>query len=129
MKIDSELKLDEQINSLVRSSFFQLEQLPEVNPFYFSDLERVMHFCPSAKTTVTTSMLVLVRPRCHYCSGFPPLHWLLVHFKILLFTSKMVRLHLFLGIILGLYTPLRFLRLADLSLLIIPKSSLKHRED
>ncbi len=43
VKTDSELKMDKQINSVVRSSFFQLTQLSKVKPFLsFGDFERVM---------------------------------------------------------------------------------------
>ncbi len=44
VKIDSELKMDQQINTVVRSSFYQLKQLSKVKPFLsFNNFEKVMH--------------------------------------------------------------------------------------
>ncbi len=44
VKTDSNLKMDQQINAAVRSSFYQLKQLSKVKPFLsFNNFEKVMH--------------------------------------------------------------------------------------
>lgn len=63
--MDRDFKLDKQINSVIKYSFFQLRLLPKVKSVVsFSDFERVIHLL----TIVIPFMLVLARPPSHTCS-------------------------------------------------------------
>ena len=44
VKMDSDFKLDKQINSMLKSSFFQLGLLSKLKPFlFFKNFDRVIH--------------------------------------------------------------------------------------
>uniref|UniRef100_A0A669ET81 Reverse transcriptase domain-containing protein n=1 Tax=Oreochromis niloticus TaxID=8128 RepID=A0A669ET81_ORENI len=156
VKCDTALKMDKQVNTVVRKSFFQLRQLSKVKPFIsFCDLERVLH------TSVTTHLdycnglyigidqaslshlqmvqnaaahlLTGTRKREHITLFLPPytgFHFR-IHFKILLLAFKVLNglapSHL--SDLLHRYAPQRSLRSSDQSLLAVPMSRLKHRGD
>ncbi len=102
---DDALKFDKQINSVVRSGFFQLRTLAKIKPFLsFCDFERVMHafvssrldYCNSLYVGIsqsTLSRLQIVqnaaarlltgsRKRDHITPILSSLHWLPVHYRI-----------------------------------------------
>lgn len=156
--MDSDFKLDKQINSVIKSSFFQLRLLSKVKSFLsFNDFEKVIHafistrldYCNALYAGVSQaslSRLQLVqnaaarlltgsRRREHISPILASLHWLPVSFridfKILLFAYKSLNglAPTYLSDLLQPHVPLRSLRSADQLLLVVPRSRLKHRGD
>ena len=156
VKVDSDLKLDSQIKSVVKSSFFQLRQLAKIKPILQKKhFETVIHafvttrldYCNALYVGVSGSsiarlqlvknaaarLLTGTRKYEHISPVLASLHWLpvdfRVHFKILLFAFK--ALHglapSYLSELLHPYTPSRSLRSADQLLLIEPRARLKSR--
>ena len=59
VRIDRDLKLDKQINSVVKSSFFQLRLLAKVKPFLsFNDFEKVIHSFISTKLDYCNALYI-----------------------------------------------------------------------
>ncbi|KAL6455414.1 hypothetical protein MHYP_G00361580 [Metynnis hypsauchen] len=158
VKLDSDLKLDAQIKSVVKSSFYQLRQLAKVKPFLsLHHFEILIHafittrldYCNALYVGVNQTLLtrlqmvqnaaarllVGVKKREHITPILASLHWLPVRFridfKILLFVFKCLHglAPLYLSDLLHLYAPSRSLRSADLSLLAVPKTKRKLRGD
>jgi len=127
VKIDPDLKLDRQIRSVVKTSFFQLRQLAKIKPFLSKQhFETVIHafvttrldYCNALYVGVSGSsiahlqmvqnaaarLLTGTRKYEHISPILSSLHWLpiyhRIHFKILLFVFKGSNLHL------GAATPL-----------------------
>ena len=156
VKVDSDLKFDSQIKSVVKSSFFQLRQLAKIKPILQKrHFETVIHafvttrldYCNALYAGVSGSsiarlqlvqnaaarLLTGTRKYEHISPVLASLHWLpvdfRVHFKILLFAFK--ALHglapSYLSELLHPYTPSRSLRSADQLLLIEPRARLKSR--
>ncbi len=156
--MDSDFKLDKQINSVVKSSFFQLRLLSKVKScLSFNDFERVIHAFISSRldycnalyvgvSQTSLSRLQLVqnaaarlltgtRKQEHISPVLASLHWLPVRFridfKILTFAFK--SLHglapSYLAELLVAHEPVRALRSADQSLLVVPRARLKLRGD
>uniref|UniRef100_A0A3B3BYA6 Reverse transcriptase domain-containing protein n=1 Tax=Oryzias melastigma TaxID=30732 RepID=A0A3B3BYA6_ORYME len=155
-KMDSDFKLDGQVSSVVKSSFFYLRQLVKVKPFLSKrNFETVIHafitsrldYCNSLYFGVSQSslsrlqlvqnaaarVLVGARKRDHITPILATLHWLPVnfriHFKILLFVFKSLNncAPPYLSELLCPYTPTRSLRSADQLLLEVPRSKRKLR--
>uniref|UniRef100_A0A669DV26 Reverse transcriptase domain-containing protein n=1 Tax=Oreochromis niloticus TaxID=8128 RepID=A0A669DV26_ORENI len=158
VKFDTALKMDKQVNTVVRKSFFQLSQLSKVKPFIsFCDLERVLHafvttrldYCNGLYIGIDQAslsrlqmvqnaaarLLTGTRKHEHITPVLASLHWLPVHFrihfKILLLAFKVLNglAPSYLSDLLHQYTPQRSLRSSDQSLLAVPMSRLKHRGD
>ena len=157
-KMDSDFKLDRQISSVVKSSFFQIRQLAKVKPLLaHQHFETVIHafitsrldYCNALYFGVSHSslarlqlvqnaaarLLTGVRKREHITPILASLHWLpvhfRVHFKILLFVFKSLNglAPSYLSELLHPYAPARCLRSADLLLLEVPRSKRKLRGD
>lgn len=153
---DSDFKMDEQIISVVKSSFFHLRLLSKVKPFLSPrNLETAIHtfitsrldYCNALYAGLgSLSRLQLVqnaaawfltrtRKREHITPVLKALHWLPVrfriHFKILLFVFKSLKqlAPSYIADFLHHHTPLRSLRSSDQLLLTIPPSRLKSRGD
>ena len=59
VRIDRHFTLDKQINSVVKSSFFQLRILAKVKPFLsFNDFERVIHCFISTKLDYCNALYI-----------------------------------------------------------------------
>uniref|UniRef100_A0A3B3QY49 Reverse transcriptase domain-containing protein n=1 Tax=Paramormyrops kingsleyae TaxID=1676925 RepID=A0A3B3QY49_9TELE len=156
--LDSNFKMEKQINTVVKSCFFQLRLLSKVKPFLsFKNFERVIHafvssrldYCNALYAGISCSsisrlqlvqnaaahLLTRTRRREHITPVLAALHWLPVHyrihFKILLFVFK--ALHglapSYISGLLKVHTPSRALRSADQLRLLIPPSRLKSRGD
>lgn len=158
VKFDTDLKLDAQIKSVVKSSFFHLRQLAKVKPFLsLHHFEILIHafitarldYCNALYVGVNQTLLtrlqmvqnaaarllVGVKKREHITPILASLHWLPVRFridfKILLFVFKCLHglAPPYLSDLLHPYAPSRSLRSADLSLLTVPKTKRKLRGD
>ena len=158
VKMDYDFKMEKQINSVVKASFFQLRLLTKIKPLLsFADFERVIHafittrldYCNAlyvGASQASLSRLQLVqnaaarlltgtRTREHITPILASLHWLPVSFridfKILLFVFK--ALHglapVYITELLKPHAPSRSLRSANQSLLVVPKTRLKSRGD
>lgn len=139
------------VNSVVRSSFFQLRTISKIRHFLSpSDLERVINafissrldFCNSLYSSITQTtisrlqliqntaaqLLTRTKKRDHITPILASLHWLPVHFrihfKILLIVYK--SLHglapSYISENLTLYTTTRTLRSSDRGMLAVPRS-------
>ncbi|XP_032375874.1 uncharacterized protein LOC116692015 [Etheostoma spectabile] len=157
-RLDSDFKLDSQINATVKLSFFHLRKLVKVKPFLSrQQLETVIHafislrldYCNSLYFGLSKSLLARLqlvqnaaarvltgtRKREHITPVLASLHWLpvhfRVHFKILLITFKALNglAPSYLIQLLNRYTPSRSLRSADQLLLVVPGSKRKLRGD
>ena len=156
--IDSKFKLDQQVSSVVKNSFFQLRILSKVKGYLSRrDLETVIHafitsrldYCNALYIGLEHSLLHRLqlvqnaaarlltgkRKRDHISPILASLHWLPVSFridfKILMFVFK-VRNGLapqYLTDVLQCYAPARALRSSDQLLLAVPKTRLKTRGD
>lgn len=155
---DEQMKFDRQINTVVKSSFFQLRLLAKVKPFLsFKNLEKVIHafitsrldYCNSLYAGISQtalSRLQLVqnaaarfltrsRKRDHITPVLQSLHWLPVRyrvdFKILLIVFK--SLHgmapSYISELLIERSETRSLRSSNQRLLFTPKTRLKSRGD
>lgn len=158
VKMDSDLKMDKQINAVVGKSFAQLRKLAKVKPFLTrSVFETVIHafmtsrldYCNALYTGVSQALisrlqlvqnaaarlLTGTRKHEHITPVLASLHWLPVHlridFKILLFAFKCLNglAPTYLSDLLELYVPARSLRSSDQLLLAVPKSRMKLRGD
>ena len=158
VKLDSELKLDKQIGSVVQKSFFQLRQISKVKSILpRPDLEKLIHafittrldYCnalyvgigqaPIARLQLVQNAAARLLTRTHRHEHITPilasLHWLPVHhrihFKLLLYVYKCLNglAPPYLAQLLNKYTPSRSLRSADQLLLVVPKTRLKRRGD
>lgn len=156
--IDSTFKLDRQISSVVKSSFFQLRLLRKVKPYLpHSQLEKVVHALITNRLDYCNSLyygldqgsirrLQLVQNAAarlltgkkrneHITPILSTLHWLPVvfriHFKILLFVYKSLNglAPLYLSDMLTLHTPSRTLRSTGQLSLDCPRSRRKTRGD
>ena len=150
--------IDKQVNSVLKSAFFQLRILKKVKPFLsFVDFEKVIHafittrldYCNALYFGVSQSclhrlqliqnaaarLLTGTRRFDHISPVLASLHWLPVHFrihfKILLFVFKSFHglAPPFISDLLKLYIPKRSLRSAGKLLLVVPRSKLVHRGD
>lgn len=155
---DSSFKLDSQINSVVKASFYQLKVLAKLKPFLSPhDLEKVTHAFISSRLDYCNSLYVGVgqaqisrlqliqnaaarlltgtRKRDHISPVLASLHWLPVpyriHFKLLLTVYKCLNglAPPYLTELIHPYVPHRSLRSADQQLLFVPRSSLVLRAD
>ena len=156
--LDSNLKLDKQVGSVVRCGFFQLRIIAKVKPYLSTrDLERVTHafiasrldYCNSLYVGMDQSLLRRLqlvqnaaarlltgtKKRQHITPVLASLHWLPVRFridfKILTFVYK-ARNNLAPPFIVDLirdYTPNRALRSGDQLLLVTPTTSKRSRGD
>ncbi len=155
--LDSDFKLDKQINTVVKSNFFQLRLLSKIKSFLsFGDFERVIHaiistqpdYCNALYVGVSQaslSRLQLVQNAAarqltgthkqeHISPVLVSLHWLPVRFridfKILLFAYKSLNglPPTFLSDLLQPHVSARSLRSAD-QLLLVPRSRSTHRGD
>ncbi len=155
---DSELKFDKQVNSVVKTSFFQLRIISKIKSFLtFSDLEKVIHafittrldYCNSLYTGInqySLSCLQLIQnaaarlltgsqKRDHITPVLASLHWLpikfQIDFKLLLFVYKALNgaAPSYLSELLISYSPSRPLRSADQGFLTVPHSCHKLRGD
>lgn len=158
VKIDPELKLDSQIRSVVKSSFFHLRKLAKIKPILSrQDFEMVIHafvttrldYCNALYVGVSMSsiarlqlvqnaaarLLTGTRKFSHVSPILSALHWLpiqqRIHFKILLFTFKGLNglAPLYISELLHPYRPTRSLRSADKLLLSVPKTKRKLKGD
>jgi len=154
--LDSVLKLDKKVNSVVRSCFFYLCLLTKVQPFLCPQaFEWVIHaffssrldYCDSLcyginSTTLARLQIIqnaavrLLKGICkheHITPILASLHWLpvrfMVDFKILLLVYKCLNnlAPLYLSELLVQYNPSRGLRSGTQKLLSIPRYRLKHR--
>ena len=157
-KVDSQLKLDNQIKYVVKSSFFQLRQLAKIKQILSRQLfENVIHafistrldYCNALYVGVGASsiarlqivqnaaarLLTGTRKYEHITPILASLHWLpihfRVHFKIILFVFKSLNglAPPYLTELLHPYAPTRSLRSADQLLLRVPKTKRKLRGD
>lgn len=156
--MDGDFKLEKQINSVVKVSFFQLRLLSKVKPFLsFKDFERVIHvfissrldYCNAIYAGVSQAslsrlqlvqnaaarLLKGVRKRDHISPILASLHWLPVRFridfKILVFAYKSLNglAPTYLSDLIQQHVPSRSLRSTDCMLLAVPRVRLKHRGD
>lgn len=156
--IDGAFKMDKQISSVVKTSFFQLRLLGKVKPYLPpSQLERVVHALITSRLDYCNSLyygldqlsihrlqlvqnaaarlLTGTRRREHITPVLSSLHWLPVtfriQFKILLFVFKSFHdlAPSYLSDMLNRYTPGRTLRSSDQLLLHCPRSNRKTRGD
>ena len=158
VKMDCDFKMEKQINSVVKASFFQLRLLTKLKPFLsLTDFETVIHafittrldYCNALYVGVSQAslsrlqlvqnsaarLLTETRKREHITPVLASLHWLPVNFridfKILLFVFK--ALHglapVYITSLLKPHAPSRSLRSANQSLLVVPKTRLKSRGD
>ena len=153
--MDSNFKLDAQICSVVKTSFFHLRRLAKVKPFlahgYFETafIQSRLDYCNTLYAGVSQSflsrlqlvqnaaayLLTSKRKREHITTILASLHWLPVHFrdhfKILLFVFKSLNglASPYLSELLHPYTPAWSLRSADQKLLGVPKAKRKLRGD
>ena len=156
--MDSNFNMDKQINSVVKSSFYQLRRLSKVKSVLsFDDFERLIHafitsrldYCNALYAGISQasiSRLQLVQNAAarlltkthkheHISPVLASLHWLPVqyriHFKILLFVFKSLNglAPSYVSDLLKSYAPSRSLRSADQLLLAVPKTRLKTRGD
>ena len=156
--IDSSFKLDRQISSVVKASFFQLRLIAKVKSYIPSDqLEKLIHtlittrldYCNSLYYGLDASsihrlqlvqnaaarLLTGKRRVDHITPVLKSLHWLpvsfRVHFKILLYVFKCLNglAPEYLSEVLCLYAPVRALRSCDQLLLSCPRSRQKTRGD
>uniref|UniRef100_A0A9J7XSG9 Replication termination factor 2 n=2 Tax=Cyprinus carpio TaxID=7962 RepID=A0A9J7XSG9_CYPCA len=156
--MDTDFKLDEQINSVVRSSFCRLRLLSKVKPFLsFNDFVRLIHVfisslldycnalyvgvnqaslsCLQLVQNAAARLLTRTRKREHILPILSSLHWLPFRFRIdftvLLFAYKSLNglAPTYLSDLIQLHVPSRSLRSADHMLLTFPRVRLKHRGD
>lgn len=156
VKVDTDLKFDNQINAVVKSSFFQLRQLAKIKPVLQKQhFETVIHafvttrldYCNALYLGVNGSsiarlqlvqnaaarLLTGTRKYEHISPILASLHWLPVHFriqfKLLLFAFKALNglAPPYLAELLHPYIPSRSLRSADQLLLTVPRTRLKLR--
>ena len=155
VKVDNALKLDKQINHIVKSSFYHLRLLAKV--LSFKDFERVIHafvttrldYCNALYTGINKASLTRLqlvqssaarlltggRKYDHISPVLASLHWLPVNlridFKILLFVFKVLNgsAPQYIMELLQLHTPSRTLRSIDQYRLAVPKTRLKTRGD
>uniref|UniRef100_A0A8C1IL60 Reverse transcriptase domain-containing protein n=1 Tax=Cyprinus carpio TaxID=7962 RepID=A0A8C1IL60_CYPCA len=156
IKIDSEFKLDKQINMVVKSCFYQLRLLAKIKPILsFNIFEQVIHafisnrldYCNAlyiGVNQISLSCLQLVqnaaarlltgtRKHEHITPILASLHWLPVyfriHFKILMFVFKSLNglAPQYISELLHIYTPSRSLRSGDQLRLNVPRTRLKTR--
>uniref|UniRef100_A0A3Q3PY07 Reverse transcriptase domain-containing protein n=1 Tax=Monopterus albus TaxID=43700 RepID=A0A3Q3PY07_MONAL len=155
---DGALKLDEQIKSVVKASFFQLRLLAKVKHFLsFSDFEKAIHAFISTKLdyynalytgisqallsrlqlvqNAAARLLTNMRRHEHITPVLASLHWLPVRFridfKLLMFVYKAVHglAPLYISELVCFYTPERTLRSSNQLFLEVPKSRRKHWGD
>ncbi len=155
---DDGLKFDKQINTVVKSCFFQLRLLAKVKPILSSKIfEKVIHafitsrldYCNSlyfgiGQTALSrlqrvqnaaARLLTSTKKRDHITPVLRSLHWLpvryRVNFKILLLVFKSLNglAPAYLSDLLTEHRPLLSLRSSNQRLLSIPKSRLKCRGD
>lgn len=155
---DSAFKLDKQISSVVKTSFFQLRLLSKVMVYLPPhDFERVIHafisshidYCNSlyvgldqsslrhlqAVQNVAARLLTGKRRRDHITPVLASVHWLPVLFRIqfkifmLVFKSLNGLAPSYLTELLQPHTSMRALRSTNLSLLEVPRSRLKTKGD
>lgn len=158
VKVDCDLKFENQIKAVVKSSFFHLRQLAKIKPVLSRQhFETVIHafvstrldYCNALYIGVSASyishlqrvqnaaarLLTGARKFEHISPVLASLHWLpisfRIHFKILLFAFK--ALHglapSYLSELLQPYTPTCSLRSADQLLLNVPRTGRKLRGD
>ena len=156
--LDPLFKMEKQINTVVRSRFYQLRLLSKVKPFLsFKNFEMVIHafistrldYCNALFAGISSTalsrlqlvqnaaarLLTRTRRREHITPVLAALHWLPVqyriNFKILLFVFKSIHglAPSYLADLLRIHTPARALRSADQLVLDIPPSRLKSRGD
>ncbi len=156
--LDSALRLDRQINQVVKSSFYQLRTLVKIKSFlYFTNFERVIHafittrldYCNSLYLGISQSslkrlqmvqnaaarVLTGARKSEHITPILQSLHWLPVcyriNFKVLLLVFKSLNCLTpsYLSDLLIDHQPTRALRSANLRLLVVPRTRLKSRGD
>lgn len=155
---DSAFKLDKQISSVVKTSFFQLRLLAKVKPYLLrKDFERVIHafitsrldYCNSLYVGLDQSslrrlqlvqnaaarLLTRTKKRDHITPALATLHWLPVcfriEFKIVLIVFKILNglSPSYLSELLHVHTPIKALRSSNQMLLDVPGSRLKTRGD
>lgn len=156
--VDPELKFVKQINSVVKSCFFNLRLVAKMKPFLsFRDLEIVIHalvfsrldYCNSLYIGVSQKelsrlqmvqnsaarLLTGTRKQVHITPILFSLKWLPVKFrieyKLLLFVFKSLNglAPKYLETIVNRYSSVRPLRSSDQLLLVVPRSKLKLRGD
>lgn len=156
--LDSGLKLDRQVNQVVKSSFYQLRTLAKIKSILsVSNLEKVVHafistrldYCNSIYMGISESsinrlqivqnaaarVLTGTRKREHITPVLKTLHWLPVRhritFKVLLLVYKSLNgmAPSYLTDLLTVHQPPRALRSANLGLLVAPRTKLKTRGD
>ncbi|XDV17969.1 hypothetical protein PO909_023757 [Leuciscus waleckii] len=152
--LDSSLRLDKQVDSVIRASFFQLRRLAKVKPFLScSDLEKTIHTFISSRLdycnalyiglnqaslhrlqlvqNAAARLLTNTRKHDHITPVLYSLHWLPVEFriqfKILLFVFCSIHglAPLYLCNMLTPYQPSRALRSSKQHLLVVPLSRCK----
>ena len=158
VKLDSDFKFDKQINSVVKSSFYQLRLLAKVkSAVSISDFERLIHAFISTRLDYCNALYAGVSQAClsrlqlvqnaaarlltgarkydHISPILASLHWLPVYyriqFKILMFVFKSLNglAPLYISELLPPNDSTRALRSTDQSLLKIPQTNLKTRGD
>ncbi len=156
--LDSSLKFDKQINSVVKSAFFHLRLLAKVKPFVScKDLEMLIHafvfsrldYCNSLYIGVSQTSLSRLqvvqnavarllsgtRKYDHISPILASLGWLpiqaRVDFKLLIFAYFCLNglAPSYLSELLQVYKPLRSLRSQDKGALFVPRTKLKRRGD
>jgi len=156
--IDNNLKMDKQINSVVRACFYNLRLLAKIKPFLSNkDFERVIHtfifsrldFCNSLYYGITAASLsrlqsvqnaagrLLLKIKKHesITPALKSLNWLPVQYriryKILMFVYKSLNNQAppYLANLITLYTPSRKLRSENQELLIVPRTKRLHKGD
>ena len=156
--IDGAFKLDKQISSVVKASFFQLRLLAKVKPYLRrADLEKVMHAFISSRLDYCNSLYVGIgqselnrlqlvqnaaarlltgtKKREHITPVLSSLHWLPVKFridfKILLFVFKSLNglAPEYVSNLINVHRPPRALRSSDQLVLDVPRSFLRTKGD
>uniref|UniRef100_A0A3B4GYQ8 Reverse transcriptase domain-containing protein n=1 Tax=Pundamilia nyererei TaxID=303518 RepID=A0A3B4GYQ8_9CICH len=156
--MDSSLKLDKQVSTVVKTSFHQLCLISKAKPYIpHKDMEKLIHafitsrldYCNSLYLGLQSSLLqrlqLVQNAAAHLLTGtrkfdsitpvLKNLHWLpikyRIDFKILLFTYKILNNMApdYLADLLCLYSPQRALRSSGQLLLVQPRSRLKTRGD
>lgn len=156
--LDSELRFDRQVNSVVKSSFFHLRKLSKLKPILsYKDLEIVVHafvstrldYCNSLYLGISESLvtrlqcvqnaavrfLTNTRKRDHITPLLISLHWLPVRYriqyKVLMFVFKALHDQApeYIKDMLIPYQSQRHLRFSRNMLLTIPRSRLRRSGD
>ena len=156
--LDSDFKLDKQINAIVKSSFFHLRTIAKIKPFLSThDLEIVIHslitsrldYCNSLYLGINQSalsrlqrvqnaaarLLTVTKKRDHITPILASLHWLPVQFRVklknLLFVYKALNglAPAYISDLIKYPSTTRHLRSTDLGMLEVPPTRLRLRGD